>query len=63
LVKEPLYQISSLREFPVAQNLGATLGLQDSLQVASEGRYSIFLYHLFDNVSKSSNTKGPYEEA
>jgi hypothetical protein len=37
LVKESLYQISSLREFPVAQNLGATLGLQDSLQVAPEG--------------------------
>jgi hypothetical protein len=37
LVKESLYQISSLWEFPVAQNLRAKLGLQDSLQVAPEG--------------------------
>jgi hypothetical protein len=36
LVKESPCKISALKLFPVAQNLGATLGLQDSLQVTLE---------------------------
>jgi hypothetical protein len=36
LVKVSLCQISALRVFSVAQNLGAKLGLQDFLQVAPE---------------------------
>jgi hypothetical protein len=36
LVKVSLSQFSALRVFSVAQNLGAKLGLQASLQVASE---------------------------
>jgi hypothetical protein len=36
LVEESSCKISAPKPFPVAQNLGATLGLQASLQVALE---------------------------
>jgi hypothetical protein len=37
LVRESPCKVSTPKLFPVAQNLGATLGLYDSLQVAPEG--------------------------